>query len=268
MFELNDRVALVTGGAGLLGRRHASALARFGASVVVADMDLDAANAIASEISSTFDATVIGCDMNVTDTDSIRSAMERVESELGAVDILINNAAIDDKVESPSDATASAFENYPLERWRRAFEVNVTGVFLCCQSFGTAMAQRGHGSIVNVGSTYGLVSPDQSLYEAPDGTRTFFKSAAYPSTKGAVLSLTRYLATYWGKAGVRVNALCPGGVGNGQNEHFVEKYEAKTPMGRMARVDDYEGAIVFLASDASSYMTGTNLVVDGGFTAW
>jgi NAD(P)-dependent dehydrogenase (short-subunit alcohol dehydrogenase family) len=190
-----------------------------------------------------------------------------VLSRFGSVDVLVNNAAIDDKF-GVDAARESRFESYSVERFRRQLDVNVTGVFLCCQRFGSLMAERGSGSIVNVASTYALVAPNQDLYRREDGTQAFWKGAAYPASKGAVLQLTRFLAAYWGERGVRVNALCPGGVEAGQDAYFRARYAERTPLKRMAAPGDYRGALLFLASDASAYMTGASLVVDGGFTIW
>jgi NAD(P)-dependent dehydrogenase (short-subunit alcohol dehydrogenase family) len=266
-FSLAGRTAVVTGAVGLLGREHCLALGEAGARVVVTDLDRGACDAFARELAER-DIRTLAWAADITDASSLERLRDAVIDRVGSIDVLVNNAAIDDKVTAGADVESSRFESYPLERWRRSLDVNVTGTFLCCQILGGEMARRGRGSIVNVASTYGVVAPDQSLYQGPDGAQRFFKSAAYPTSKGAVVALTRYLATYWAKVGVRVNTLSPGGVEAGQDEHFVRSYARRTPLGRMARADEYRGAVVFLASDASSYMTGFNLVVDGGWTAW
>lgn len=264
-FSLSGRVAVVTGAGGLLGKEHCAALSAVGAAIVALDSDESrSAGAIAGLPTETMAVVA-----DVTDPISLRDALTQAIARFDRIDVLVNNAAIDDKVEGRSGATpAGAFETYPLESWRRMIDVNVTGVFLVSQIFGAPMARRGVGSIVNIASTYGLVAPDQSLYRRPDGSQALYKSPAYPTSKGAVISFTRYLAAYWGSAGVRVNSLSPGGVENGQERSFVERYSMRTPLGRMARPADYRGALCFLASDASAYMTGANLVVDGGWTAW
>lgn len=279
-FDLSGKVCVVTGAVGLLGKEHCKALRAAGADVVVADVNQAAVDAFATELSGSPGPTsgkqgrVLGVAVDVTSKASLEKARDTILDQLGRIDVLVNNAAINDMFESPqAGAELSKFENYPLELWQRSLDVNVTGVFLCCQVLGTVMAKaglagQGGGSIINVASTYGLVGPDQSIYVRPDGTQTFYKSASYPATKGAVMNFTRFLAAYWGKAGVRVNTLCPGGIENGQEAYFLENYGKKTPLGRMGKRDEMSGAIVFMASDASSYMTGSAVVVDGGWTAW
>jgi NAD(P)-dependent dehydrogenase (short-subunit alcohol dehydrogenase family) len=267
-FSLDGKVALVTGALGLLGRRHCSALAGAGATVVASDRDARACATFAGELAAAHGREALGLAVDITRQADVQRLRDELLDRFGRADVLVNNAAINDKVEDPASGNLLRFEDYPLDAWRQALEVNVTGTFLCCQAFGAEMARAGRGSIVNIASTYGVVAPDQSLYRRPDGSQAFFKSAAYPTSKGAVLALTRYLAGYWGRAGVRVNALSPGGVRNGQEPHFVAAYSERTPLGRMAEPGDYEGAIVFLASDASAYVTGANLIVDGGFTTW
>jgi NAD(P)-dependent dehydrogenase (short-subunit alcohol dehydrogenase family) len=265
LFSLEGKVAVVTGALGLIGREHCRALASAGARVVAVDVDEQASEGFARELGR--GAFGVGCD--IASEVSVRRLRDVVLARAGTVDVLVNNAAINDKFESPQAAAErSKFENYPLDLWQKSLDVNVTGTFLCCQRLGTEMAKKGGGSIINIASTYGVVAPDQSIYRRPDGTQSFYKSAAYPTTKGAVLAFTRFLAAYWGEAGVRVNALSPGGVENGQDDDFVERYARRTPLGRMAKPTDYRGALLFLASEASGYMTGANLVVDGGWTAW
>ncbi len=264
MFSLKNKTAIVTGACGLIGKKHCEALANAGANVVVADMNEEACKKVATSL--TGDHLALAFD--VTNETSIKEACAKILAKYGSIDILVNNAAINDMFENPAlAAEQSKFENYPVDMFRKSLEVNVTGVFLCSQVFGKVMADNGKGSIINVASTYGMVGPDQSIYINPEGQQAFYKSAAYPATKGAIINFTRFLAAYWGNKGVRVNTLSPGGVENGQDEWFIKNYSAKTVLGRMAQPDDYMGAVVFLASDESKYMTGANLVVDGGWTA-
>ncbi len=264
MFSLKGKTAIVTGACGLIGKKHCEALSKAGANIVVADMNEDACQKVSSSL--TGDHLAVAFD--VTNEASVKDACAKILAKYGTIDILVNNAAINDMFENPAlAAEQSKFENYPVDMFRKSLEVNVTGIFLCSQVFGKVMADQGKGSIINVASTYGMVGPDQSIYINPEGQQAFYKSAAYPATKGAIINFTRFLAAYWGHQGVRVNTLSPGGVENGQDEWFIKNYSAKTVLGRMARPDDYMGAVVFLASDESAYMTGANLVVDGGWTA-
>lgn len=264
-FDLSNKVALVTGALGLLGREHCKALYDAGARVVIADLNVKSAE----DFAATLGDRAMALELNVVDPVSVKSGLDSVLTRHKQLDVLVNNAAINDMFENPTVAAElSAFEKYPLDLWKKMMDVNVTGTFLCSQIMGGEMARAGRGSIINVASTYGMVGPDQSIYIRPNGERVLYKSPAYPASKGAVISFTRFLAAYWGKAGVRVNTLSPGGVENSQETFFVENYSKRTPLGRMANPSDYRGAVVFLASDASSYMTGANLVVDGGWTAW
>lgn len=264
LFSLHQKTAIVTGALGLIGKKHCEALAAAGANVIVADVNREQSKQFAQQLGSGH----IGVGMDVTSKTSIAAAKDEILNRYGSIDILVNNAAINDMFENPAMAKdLSAFENYPLEAFQKSLDVNVTGVFLCSQIFGSVMAEQGSGSIINIASTYGMVGPDQSIYRNECGEQTFYKSPAYPVTKGAVINFTRFLAAYWGDKGVRVNTLSPGGVENGQNEFFIGNYSAKTLLGRMATASDYQGALIFLASEASAYMTGANLVVDGGWTA-
>ncbi len=264
IFSLRGKTAIVTGAVGLIGKKHCEALAEAGAKVVVADVNEEACVAFAKQLGEHH----LGLKVDVTDETSLKAARDKIVKRYGSIDILVNNAAINDMFENPGLAKElSAFENYPLDAFRKSLDVNVTGVFLASQVFGTVMAKAGSGSIINLASTYGMVGPDQSIYRDKEGNQTFFKSAVYPVTKGAVINFTRFLAAYWGNKGVRVNTLSPGGVENSQDDYFVKNYSAKTLLGRMAKSSDYQGALIFLASEASAYMTGANLVVDGGWTA-
>ncbi len=264
LFSLKNKTAIVTGACGLIGKEHCRALSEAGANVVVLDLNESDATIFALQLGDKH----FGIGANVANVDSLKQARDKILARYGSIDVLINNAAINDMFENPAMAAEkSMFENYPLDMWQKSLDVNVTGVFLCSQVFGTVMAEQKKGSIINIASTYGMVGPDQSIYKNKKGEQTFYKSPSYPATKGAVINFTRFLAAYWGNKGVRVNTLSPGGVENSQDEFFVNNYSQKTALGRMATPNDYKGAVVFLASDASAYMTGANLVVDGGWTA-
>ena len=265
IFSLENKVALVTGALGLLGKNHCEAMAEAGANVVVCDLN----QAECKNFAANLPQKSVGISADITSKDSVIELKSRTLKEFGKIDILVNNAAINDMFENPQSAVEqSKFENYPLEMWKKSLDVNLTGMFLCSQVIGSEMAKQNKGSIINIASTYGMVAPDQSLYLNKDGKQSFYKSAAYPVTKGGVISFTKFLAAYWGNNNVRVNTLSPGGVENKQDEYFIENYSKRTPLNRMARPNDYRGALIFLASDASDYMTGANLVVDGGWTAW
>lgn len=249
LFDLSGRVAVVTGGLGRLGSEYVRGLEERGMRVTVWDVDADDP-------------------VDVTSHASIESATERLVAAHGVPHLLVNNAAIDTPPDAPAEEVGP-FETYPEASFDRVMEVNVKGTLLCCQVVGAAMAREGRGSIVNISSIYGLLSPQQDVYEfRRRGGETFTKPVAYSVSKSAILNLTRYLATYWAKSGVRVNTLTLAGVFDDQPAEFLEAYTARVPLGRMAQVGEALGAVVFLASDASSYMTGANLVVDGGWSAW
>ncbi len=265
LFSLKGKTAIVTGALGLIGRNHCMALCEAGASVVVADINEQKCTDFAHQ----YLENSIGVYLDVTNKESVIEMTKVVMSKFQKIDVLVNNAAINDMFEDPKAATEqSKFENYPLELWQKSLDVNLTGVFLCSQVIGSQMVKQGSGSIINIASTYGITAPDQSIYKDQEGNQSFYKPPAYSVTKGGVIMLTKFLAAYWGHQGIRVNTLTPGGVKNAQNDFFIENYAGRTPIGRMANPSDYQGAIVFLASDASSYMTGANLVVDGGWTCW
>jgi len=267
LFKLENRVAVVTGAAGLLGSEFCRSLAEAGASVVAADLDEDAAKLCAEGLQSK-GFRVAHAKVDVRDPGSVEALIEGSLLNHHRLDILVNSAALDPKFDpAHHEQSSNAFEDYPLEAWNQALDVNLTGMFLTSQAAAIPMLEQGAGVIINICSTYGLVGPDQRLYEREDQPPQF-KPAYYSVTKAGVLGFTRYLATYYSGKNIRVNALTPGGVFNDHDDEFVEKYAARTVLGRMARRDELNGALLFLASDASSYMTGANLVVDGGWTAW
>lgn len=269
-FDLTGRVAVITGGGGLLGPRHAAAVASQGGIPVLVDLRLESAERYAREIATRHGLPACALRADITDPGAVRSLLAEVLSRYGRVDILVNNAANNPKVESPGEKAWSQVENFPLSQWNADIAVGLTGSFLCCQVMGAEMARQGKGAIINIASYLGILAPEPRLYRhdnLPEDEQPV-KPISYSVVKSAILGLTRYLAAYWGEQGVRVNSLTPGGVFNGQHEGFVKKLSQRIPMGRMAEPDELEGAIIFLASDASSYVTGANLVVDGGRVCW
>ncbi len=269
-FRLDGRVAVITGGAGLLGIQHAEALAAAGASIVLVDLERAKPANAATRIAEQFKVSAIGLPTDITDLTAVESLRDAVLTQFGRVDILINNAANNPKVEAASHRPWSRLENFPINVWEDDIRVGLTGAFLCARTLGYEMAKRGKGVILNIASDLAVIAPDQRLYRQ-DGLaedQQPVKPVTYSIVKSGLLGLTRYLATYWANSGVRVNAISPGGVFNHQPEVFLNRLHQLIPMGRMANLDEYQGAILFLCSDASSYMTGTNLVVDGGRTCW
>jgi len=269
-FQLHGRVAVVTGGAGLLGREFSRTLAEAGAGVVVADINPTAAEAVARDLQNQ-GYQALGLALDVTNPQSANALVSRTLEHFGRLDILVNSAALDPKFDPEALARGivpGRFEDFPLDLWNQALAVNLTGVFLVTQACVQPMLQQGKGSIINICSTYGLNGPDQRIYVREDGQRVAYKPVYYTVTKAGILGFTKYLAAYYAGTEIRVNALTPGGVYNNHEEYFVRNYAAKTILGRMARKDEMNGALLFLASDASSYMTGANLIVDGGWTAW
>jgi NAD(P)-dependent dehydrogenase (short-subunit alcohol dehydrogenase family) len=250
LFSLEDRVAVVTGGAGQLGREIVRGLEDRGARVAVFDLETNRFR------------------VDVTDRAAIEAATDEIAREWGTPHVLVNAAALDSPPDAPPEEVGPV-ETYPESSFDDIMDVNVKGTFLCCQVLGARMAKEGRGSIVNVSSVYGMLSPVQDLYEfRRRGGEEFYKPVAYSVSKSALYNLTRYLATYWAKSGVRVNTLTLAGVWDGQPQEFVEAYTARMPLGRMADATEVVGPAIFLASDASSYVTGANLVADGGWTAW
>ncbi|MCE5278155.1 MAG: SDR family oxidoreductase [Planctomycetaceae bacterium] len=264
-FDVAGKSVIITGGAGMLGSEYAAALSDMGARVAVADANSDRAAALAKKVPGSIAVTV-----DIVDPDSVRAMVAAVLDAFGRIDSLVNNAALDPKFD-PGNAGkhTSAFENLPLEVWQQSLDVNLTGMFLCTQAVVPHMLSQGAGTIINISSTYGMCGPDQRLYESDDPSKPVnYKPVTYTVTKSAVFGFTKYLATYYGLKGIRTNTLTIGGVYNNHAEEFVRRYSSRTPMGRMARKDEYCGALAFLISDASSYMTGSNLVCDGGWSAW
>lgn len=270
LFRLDGRVAVVTGGAGLLGYQHAATVAGLGGLPVLLDINAEALAANAEKLAAQTGYQALTLVADITDLAALTAAFEQLMARHGRVDILINNAARNPKVESAGDKDFSRLEHFPWEQWRLDLDVGLGGAFNCAKVFGAQMARKGRGVIINIASDLGVIAPDQRLYrvEGREPEQQPVKPVTYSVVKHGLIGLTKYLATYWCEQGVRCNALSPGGVYAGQNDVFVSKLAQLIPLGRMAEADEYRGAIAFLCSDASSYMNGSNLVVDGGRSTW
>ncbi|RRV20092.1 SDR family oxidoreductase [Stutzerimonas nitrititolerans] len=270
LFRLDGRVAVITGGAGLLGYQHAATIAGLGGLPVLLDVNQAGLAANAARLAEETGYQALTLLADITDLEALDAAGAQLLERHGRVDILINNAARNPKVESAGDKDFSRLEHFPWEQWRLDLDVGLGGAFNCAKVFGAEMARRGHGVIVNIASDLGVIAPDQRLYrvDGREDDQQPVKPVTYSVVKHGLIGLTKYLATYWCEQGVRCNALSPGGVYAGQNDVFVSKLTQLIPLGRMAEADEYRGAIAFLCSDASSYMNGANLVIDGGRSTW
>ena len=270
-FSMTGKTVVITGGAGLLGFQHAAAVAAFGAHPVLLDINADGIAANLDQLSAEFETRFTGYVADVTSEASLRDVAEKIHQQLGRIDVLINNAARNPKVEDSSGQIFSRLENFPDLQWQLDLEVGLGGAFHCAKVFGAQMADDGKGGvIVNIASDLGVIAPDQRLYrvEGKPAHEQPVKPVTYSVVKHGLIGLTKYLATYWSEQGIRCNALSPGGVYAGQNDVFVSNLVKLIPMGRMAQPDEYRGAIAFLCSDASKYLNGANIVMDGGRSVW
>ncbi|RKL69102.1 short-chain dehydrogenase [Salipaludibacillus neizhouensis] len=266
LFQLHEKVAVVTGALGILGRQFSSGLAEFGANVVIVDVDEELCKQFAKQLSDQYKVKCFGIGCDVSSPQQVKNMVKRIIEKYKKIDILHNNAAT-----KTSDLKAyfTAFEDYDLAQWRDVMAVNIDGMFLAAQQVGKEMVKQKKGTIIQTSSIYGIIAPDHRIYEKSHYLGTTINTpAVYAASKAAVWGLTKYLATYWAEQGIRVNMLTPGGMESGQNEKFKQNYSYRTPMARMGNPDELVGALIYLASDASSYVTGQNMIVDGGLSIW
>ena len=271
IFRLNDKVIVVTGASGLLGEKHAEAIACYGGTPVLIDLSEDKINKTVEQLNKKYNVNSMGYVVDVTDEEAVKNNVSEVIQKYGKIDGLINNAANNPKVEDSENINFSRLENFPENVWNDDLDVGLKGAFLCAKYYGYEISKNPEGgSILNISSDLGLIAPDQDLYlvEGLPPEKQAVKPVTYSVVKTGIIGLTRYLATYWSKNNVRSNAICPGGVDNNQNEEFISKVSEKIPLGRLANVNEYQGTVVWILSDASSYLNGAIIPIDGGRTAW
>ena len=271
LFRLDGKVIVVTGATGLLGRKHAEAIAAYGGHPVLLDLSLEEVTVLANELNKQYGVNAVGYQVDITDEARIEENVKELLGKYGRIDGLVNNAANNPKVEESSDKNFSRLENFPVDIWNQDVAVGLTGAFLCAKHYGYEIAKNEEGgSIVNISSDLGLMAPDQRLYsqEGLPEEQQPVKPVTYSVVKTGMIGLTRYLATYWAEKNVRCNAMCPGGVENGQPEGFLTEVSLRIPMNRLAQSDEYQGTLLWMLSDASSYLNGAVIPVEGGRTAW
>jgi len=269
-FDMTGRVAVITGGGGLLGLKHGETVLECGGIPILIDLDRERAQSAAARLSEAYDGPCLGFGVDITKSDQVEGVCRELLDKFSHIDILINNAANNPKMENTHEKEFSRLENFPIEQWNADLAVGLTGAFICSRVFGTVMAEAGKGVILNIASDLGLIGPDQRLYQRAgrEDADQPVKPVTYSVVKSGLIGLTRYLATYWAAKGVRANALAPGGVYTEQEDEFVARLTDLIPMRRMADVDEYKAAVAFMISDASSYMTGSIVPIDGGRTCW
>jgi len=272
LFRLDGKVIIITGAAGLLGRKHAEIVAAYGGITILIDIDHSAVNQLAAKLEKVYSVGSIGLKVDITEEIEVHDSCQYIISKYGKIDGLVNNAANNPKVEKNRTKQFSRLENFPLDLWNTDIAVGLTGSFLCAKYYGNLISQNPNGgTIINISSDLGLIAPDQRLYKKPGDSESQqqpVKPITYSVIKSGLIGLTRYLSTYWNSNNVRSNAICPGGVENGQSEVFLKEVITRIPMGRLAQANEYQSTLIWMLSDESSYLNGSIVAVDGGRTAW